>query len=183
MKDVYIVDYLVHDSLGRNVASNYLNMPNTKGAQKITRYDTDKYPQVKCSKAFQMNFLENDYTTYHLVVDLVDEMIEKYGDEDGVIDWYAVHKGGDDYLRWNDDLRRMIDAFTDAIDISVDEILAYVNSEDYAVSTHTLEDIPEIMVGIAMNNNYGLRINSMFNEFYEDLRVREAFGGNFEVRI
>ena len=112
-----------------------------------------------------------------------DEMVEKYGDEDGVIDWYAVHKGGDDYLRWNTDLRRMIDAFTDAVDISVNEILYYVNSEDYAVSTHTLEDIPEIMVGIAMNNNYGLRINSMFNEFYEDIRVYAGEDDDFVVKI
>jgi len=110
-------------------------------------------------------------------------MAEEYGDEDGVIDWYAVHKGGDDYIRWNDDLRRMIDAFTDAVNISVNEILAYVNSEDYNEHLNTLGDLPEIMVSMAMDSNSGLRINSMFNEFYENLRVREAFGGNFEVRI
>jgi 3-oxoacyl-(acyl-carrier-protein) synthase len=78
MKDIYIVDYIVHDSLGRDIATNYANMPNTRGAEAVRRYDSTECPHVKCTKAFHMDYVNNDYTTYNLVTDLVNEMIEKY---------------------------------------------------------------------------------------------------------
>lgn len=80
MKPIYIVDYLVHDSLGKDIATNFHNLPNTRGAEPVIRYNPDDYPHVKCTKAFHMHNVENSYTTYNLVIDLVNEMIEKYSE-------------------------------------------------------------------------------------------------------
>ena len=79
MKDIYIVDYLVHDSLGQDIAINYQNMPNTRGVEPVRRYNPEDCPHVKCTNAFHMGYVDNSYTTYNLVVDLVNEMIEKHG--------------------------------------------------------------------------------------------------------
>ena len=78
MKDIYIVDYLVHDSLGRDISTNYQNMPLTRGVETVRRYNPEDCPHVKCTKAFHMDYVDNSYTTYNLVVDLVNEMIKKH---------------------------------------------------------------------------------------------------------
>ena len=79
MKDVYVVDYLVYDCLGKDVATNYANMPQTPGAETVYRYNPTEFPQVKCTKAFQASYLDNGYTTYRLAMDIVDDFAEKYG--------------------------------------------------------------------------------------------------------
>lgn len=142
-----------------------------------TLLDQIKEAAAKYTSEKIANIEQNDEYYY-------EAMAEKYGDEDEEIDWYAVHKGGDDYLEWNDDLRRMKDAFMDSVnDVTIDDILAYVNSEDYANSLHDLVGIPEIMVFFATNSNSGLRLNSMFNEFWDDIRIDETQDNNFIVRI
>ena len=143
-----------------------------------TLLDQIKEAAVKYTSEKISSIEENDEFYY-------EEMFEKYGSEDGeFIDWHAVHKGGDDYLEWNDDLRRMSNAFMDSVnDVTIDDILAYVNSEDYANSYHDLSEIPEIMVFFATNSNSGLRINSMFAEFWDDIRIDETQDNNFIVRI
>ena len=51
MKDVYIVDYVVIDTLGDDIASNYANMKFlAKGPQPITRYNVNQYPNVLSTK-------------------------------------------------------------------------------------------------------------------------------------
>jgi 3-oxoacyl-[acyl-carrier-protein] synthase II len=80
MKPVYIVDYIVRDCLGSDVASNYIKMPNTPGATSIKRYDPEQYPNVLCKKGYHMDYVGNNYTTYNLTVDLCNELIEKYSD-------------------------------------------------------------------------------------------------------
>lgn len=78
MKDVYIVDYLVRDCLGINIAENYLRMPQTSGATPVIRYDADKAPNVLCKKGFHMDYVDDDYSTYKLTVDLCNELINRY---------------------------------------------------------------------------------------------------------
>lgn len=142
-----------------------------------TLLDQIKEAAVKYTSEKIANIEQNDEYYY-------EAMAEKYGDEDGVIDWDSVAYEGDDYLNWNDDLRRMKNAFMDSVnDVTIDDILAYVNSEDYANSLHDLSEIPEIMVFFATNSNSGLRINSMFNEFWDDISIYETQDNNFIVRI
>jgi 3-oxoacyl-(acyl-carrier-protein) synthase len=81
MKDIYIVDYLVHDSIGEDVECNYQNMPLTRGAETVRRYNPQDCPHVKCTKAFHMDYVDNSYTTFNLVMDLVNKMLDKHGSE------------------------------------------------------------------------------------------------------
>lgn len=78
MKDVYIVDYIVKDCLGSTIADNYVRMPSTPGATDVVRYDPEKVPNVLCKKGFHMDFVDPNYSTYNLTVDLCNELIEKY---------------------------------------------------------------------------------------------------------
>lgn len=80
MKPVYIVDYIVRDCLGYDIASNYVNMPSTPGATNVKRYNPDLYTNVLCKKGFHMDYVGDTYTSYNLTVDLCNELIEKYGD-------------------------------------------------------------------------------------------------------
>jgi 3-oxoacyl-(acyl-carrier-protein) synthase len=80
MKDVYVVDYIVKDCLGSNIVDNYVRMPSTPGATDVIRYDAAKVPNVLCKKGFHMDFVDSNYSTYNLTVDLCNELIEKYGD-------------------------------------------------------------------------------------------------------
>jgi 3-oxoacyl-(acyl-carrier-protein) synthase len=78
MKDIYIVDYVVHDSLGTNVQSNYQNMPLSKGPRPITRYDTSKYPNILSTNGFEADYLEGDALSYKTTINMVNEYLEKY---------------------------------------------------------------------------------------------------------
>ena len=78
MKDVYIVDYRVHDSLGINAEANYENMPYTKGPQTITRYNVDDHPYILCTKGFQANYLDEDYLSYKTVINITNEYLDTY---------------------------------------------------------------------------------------------------------
>jgi len=78
MKDVYIVDYLVKDCLGTDVSANYLNMPNTPGATLPLRYNHEEYSNVLCKKGYHMSYVDSDYSTYKITVDLCNEISSKY---------------------------------------------------------------------------------------------------------
>jgi 3-oxoacyl-[acyl-carrier-protein] synthase II len=78
MKEVYVVDYIVRDSLGTDVASNYINMPATKGPQPITRYNTAEYPQVLSTNGFQMDYIDGDALGYKTTVEMINEMSSRY---------------------------------------------------------------------------------------------------------
>ena len=79
MKDVYIVDYSVIDTLGSNVESNYLNMTSlATGPRTITRYDVSEWTNVFSTKGYQMSFYENDNLLARLQNDLVEDLGKKY---------------------------------------------------------------------------------------------------------
>jgi len=80
MKDVYIVEYLVKDCLGADIAENYLNMHNTPGATDIIRYNTQDFPNVLCKRAFQMHYENNDYSAFKMATDLTNAVGQKYLD-------------------------------------------------------------------------------------------------------
>jgi len=80
MKDIYIVDYIVKDCLGSDISQNYINMSNTPGATEVIRYNHSDYPNVLCKKGFHMAYVDKNYSTYNLAVDLCNELIEKYID-------------------------------------------------------------------------------------------------------
>lgn len=84
MKDIYIVDYLVQDCIGDDIASNYINLPSTRGAESVIRYDHTKYPHVLCTKGYHMNYVDADYSPYKLTVDLVNKLSEKYPVESAI---------------------------------------------------------------------------------------------------
>jgi hypothetical protein len=54
MKPIYIVDYVVRDTLGVDVCTNYENMGSAPGAQQLTRYSLEENPQVLCTNGFQL---------------------------------------------------------------------------------------------------------------------------------
>lgn len=78
MKPVYVVDYLVKDCLGDKIAENFINMPATPGATSPLRYNVDEAPNVFCKKGFHMDYVEKEYSTYKLTVDLCNELVTKY---------------------------------------------------------------------------------------------------------
>jgi hypothetical protein len=43
------------------------------------------------------------------------EMLDKYGDEEGDIDWDAAHRAGDDYLNWNPETRDFVSKLEELI--------------------------------------------------------------------
>ena len=78
MKDVYIVDYQVRDCLGVQIEENYKNMAATPGAETIKRYDIEEFPHVMSTKGFHMNYADNSYTPFRLVLDLINDMSSRY---------------------------------------------------------------------------------------------------------
>ena len=78
MKDVYIVDYLVQDSIGSDIATNYANLPNTKGAREITRYNVADYPHVRSTNGFQMDYIDGEQLSYKVVTSLTNEISSRY---------------------------------------------------------------------------------------------------------
>jgi 3-oxoacyl-(acyl-carrier-protein) synthase len=81
MKEIYIVDYLVHDHLGTDATSNYQRMQETKGPVDAIRYTPDDYPHVNCKKGFHMEYVDNNYTSYKLTVDLTNKIENLYGEQ------------------------------------------------------------------------------------------------------
>ena len=84
MKDVYVVDYIVRDCLGSSIENNYLTMPSTPGATDPLRYNPDEAINVLCKKGFHMSYVEKEYTTYKLTVDLCNELSSRYPVEDKI---------------------------------------------------------------------------------------------------
>jgi 3-oxoacyl-[acyl-carrier-protein] synthase II len=76
MKDVYIVDYVVQDCLGDDIAQNFHQMPNTKGPQKITRYNPDNFPQVLSTNGYQLDkpYTDKDNIGFKMAVELADKL-------------------------------------------------------------------------------------------------------------
>jgi hypothetical protein len=109
----------------------------------------------------------DDYDYYH-------EMAERYPDpdEEGSVDWDAVHKAGDDYLQYNDYLKELVDGLTTVLETSVDDIKEYVNDEPFAgLDSFEIRNIPNIIEEIALYSHYGYKKNTMFTEFFKHLDV------------
>lgn len=78
MKPIYVVEYLVRDCIGTDIASNYLSLPNTDGATSVIRYNPNDYENILCTKGFHMKYVDNNYSSYKLLVDLITDLSEKY---------------------------------------------------------------------------------------------------------
>ena len=75
MKDVYIVDYAVIDTLGSSIKSNYADMLSlARGPQTITRYDINEYPNVLTTKGYEMSFYPTENLLSRLQNDLVNQI-------------------------------------------------------------------------------------------------------------
>ena len=77
----------------------------------------------------------------------LDQMQEKYADEDGDIDWDKVHAGNDTYLQWNDEVRRFEIDMNHAVKISASKLKKWVAAEweGHEGEDRTLTALPEIM--------------------------------------
>jgi 3-oxoacyl-[acyl-carrier-protein] synthase II len=78
MKDVYVIEYVVKDCIGDSISENYLNLPQTKGATTAFRYNPADYEHVLCTKGFQMDYVDKDYSCYNMLLDLIDLITKKY---------------------------------------------------------------------------------------------------------
>lgn len=78
MKEVFIVDYLVKDSLGMDIVTNYDNMPNAKGPQRITRYNPDDFPQVLTTNGYQSEYPNMDNICFDMMMSMTDEISKRY---------------------------------------------------------------------------------------------------------
>ena len=76
------------------------------------------------------------------------KMQEEYGDEDGVIDWDKVHRGGDDYIKWNDEARRFSIDMQEAIRPSAEYIKELLGRD---TEMETLAPLDELTYAIARN--------------------------------
>lgn len=77
MKPVYIVDYVVRDTLGLDIQKNYENMHLAPGAERIRRYDPNEFPQVLSTNGFQLpdGYIENKSNIgFKMAVDMCDEI-------------------------------------------------------------------------------------------------------------
>ena len=111
------------------------------------------------------------------------EMAERHPDEDGLVDWDAVHKAGDDYLHYNDYLKELVDGLTNVLDISVDDIKEYVNDRANSDDSFEIRNIPHIIEEIFWGlGRYGSRKNTMFTEFFKNLDVIRK-GDEWQARV
>jgi 3-oxoacyl-[acyl-carrier-protein] synthase II len=81
MKPIYIVDYVVRDTLGVDVCTNYENMGSAPGAQQLTRYSLEENPQVLCTNGFQLPggyAANNSNIGFKMAVDMCDELATSY---------------------------------------------------------------------------------------------------------
>jgi hypothetical protein len=72
------------------------------------------------------------------------QMQEKYGDEDGDIDWDKVHEAGDEYIKWDDTARRFIIDIKDAIRPSSKNLKKILPEFDFE-SGVDLSQLPEVI--------------------------------------
>ena len=121
--------------------------------------------------------VENDDYDYYK------EMADQYPDEDGMVDWDAVHKAGDDYLQYNDYLKGQVDELTNVLDVSADDIKEYVNDADSRNDLFEIRHIPHIIEEIFWGlGRYGSRNNTMFTEFFKNLDVVRN-GDDWQARL
>lgn len=113
------------------------------------------------------------------------EMAERHPDpdEEGSVDWDAVHKAGDDYLQYNNYLKEQVDELTTVLDTSVDDIKEYVNDADSSNEMFEIRNIPFIINEIASANRYHrYNKNTMYNEFFKKLDVVRN-GDEWQARV
>lgn len=78
MKPVYIVEYVVIDTIGSDIESNYKNLKIlAKGPQTCTRYDVEKYPNVLCTKGYEISSYSSNNLFSRLSDDLVNQLSKK----------------------------------------------------------------------------------------------------------
>jgi 3-oxoacyl-(acyl-carrier-protein) synthase len=78
MKPVYVIDYVVIDTLGSDIKTNYSDMMSlAKGPQTITRYDINQYSNVFSTKGYEMSFYPSDNILSRLQGDLVNQIINQ----------------------------------------------------------------------------------------------------------
>ena len=79
MTEVYIVDYAVIDTLGLDIVDNYKNMPTlAKGPQTVTRYDPTTYPNILCTRGYEISFYETENILTRLQNDLVSQLSSRH---------------------------------------------------------------------------------------------------------
>ena len=109
-------------------------------------------------------------------------MADQYPDEDGNVDWDAVHDAGDDYLQHNNYLKEQVDELTTVLDTSVEDIKEYVNDMGSSNEMFELRHIPHIIEDIALESHYSFKNNTMFTEFFKKLDVVRN-GDEWQARI
>lgn len=78
MKPIYVIDYTVVDTLGLDIESNYVNMMSlAKGPQTVTRYDVEKWPNVACTKGYEISEYPTENLLPRLLGDLVNQLSAK----------------------------------------------------------------------------------------------------------
>ena len=109
-------------------------------------------------------------------------MADQYPDEDGNVDWDAVHDAGDDYLQHNNYLKEQVDELTTVLDTSVEDIKEYVNDMGSSNEMFEIRNIPHIIEEIALGNRYNYNKNTMFTEFFNKLDVIRK-GDEWQARV
>lgn len=78
MKDVYIAEYSVIDTIGSDIEKNYKDLTLlAKGPQICTRYDVTQYPQVLCKKGYEISQYDGHNIFSKLHNDLTDQLLSK----------------------------------------------------------------------------------------------------------
>ena len=102
--------------------------------------------------------------------DYYEEMAKRHGDEDGDIDWEAVHDAEENYLDWNYYLKDKINDFSSIFDVTEKDIAEYVADEMFNADSFTIRDIPSIVQDVALAKYGKLRNNTMHDAFFQHLK-------------
>jgi hypothetical protein len=143
-----------------NVSLDYLF---TKRFPKLLEFFSKNEPEIKDSMLFTPDEILQKYINQiaeiakdhmwdviseweHQDSNYYEQMQEEYADEDGEIDWDKVHRGGDDYINWNDEARRFSIDMQEAIRPSAEEIKDLLGKD---TEMETLDPINTLPYAIA----------------------------------
>ena len=126
-----------------------------------------------------MNNWEHDDDYYYK------EMLDKYGDKEGDIDWDAAHRAGDDYLNWNPEARDFVSKLEELIKPSSQRLKKWTEEAEAAGDIDGLAPITSVadIISDIVSSSFGRRENDggMAKFLKGNIYIKKSKDGTWKV--
>ena len=122
-----------------------------------------------------MNNWEHDDDYYYK------EMLDKYGDKEGDIDWDAAHRAGDDYLNWNPGARDFVSKLEELIKPSSQRLKKWTEEAEAAGDIDGLAPITSVadIISDIVSSSIGAGVMSKFLKW--NIYIKKSKDGTWKV--